>query len=271
MLSALAAYLSALPVFYAGVLASLFASLGTGIGALPVLAIRAASRRLQDSLLGTAAGIMLAATAFSLILPGLDAGTAQAGGTLAGALLVGLGIAGGAGGIWLIHRYLPHEHFLAGPREADAGAVRRMWLFVFAITLHNIPEGLAVGVGFGGGNVGNGLALTVGILLQNLPEGFVVALALAGLGYSRVFAVMVALATGVVETFGGFIGAGFVSLSQAFLPIGLAGAAGAMLFVITHEIIPQTQEGDNESVATFGLVAGFVLMMILDVAATDLL
>ncbi len=271
MLSALAEYFAGLSVFHAGVLASLFASLGTGIGALPVLTIGAVSRRLQDSLLGTSAGIMLAATAFSLILPGLDAGTVQTGGTFAGALLVGIGIAGGAGGIWLIHRYLPHEHFLAGPHDADAGTARRMWLFVLAITLHNIPEGMAVGVGFGGGNVANGLALTFGIFLQNLPEGFVVALALHNLGYGRVVAVSVALGTGVVETLGGFVGAGFVSLSQTFLPIGLAGAAGAMLFVITHEIIPETHEADNESAATFGLVAGFVLMMILDVAANDLL
>lgn len=271
MLSALADYFAGLSVFHAGVLASLFASFGTGVGAVPVLAIRSASRRLQDTLLGTAAGIMLAATSFSLILPGLDAGAVQTGGTLAGAMVVGIGIAGGGGAIWLIHRYLPHEHFLAGPHHVDAGAARRMWLFVFAITLHNIPEGVAVGVGFGGGNVGNGLALTIGIFLQNLPEGFVVALALISLGYGRIFAVLVALATGVVETFGGFVGAGFVSLSQAFLPLGLAGAAGAMLFVIAHEIIPETQEGDNESSATFGLLGGFVLMMILDVAATDLL
>jgi ZIP family zinc transporter len=270
-LSAIAAYFAGLPLIYVGMIASLLAGLAGGVGALPILLISAASQRLQDVLLGAAAGIMMAAASFSLLVPALDAGMAQTGDILTGGLLAAFGLMLGAAGISLAHKYLPHEHFFKGRDQFSDSAVRRIWLFVIAITLHNIPEGLAVGVGFGGGNVANGLALTAGIFLQNLPEGFVVALALVSLGYGRATAVLVALATGAVETIGGFIGAGFVSLSQAFLPIGLAGAAGAMLFVISHEIIPETHRNGHEGESTFGLVAGFAVMMILDVLTAELI
>ena len=270
-MSAAAEFFAGLPLIYAGMLASLLAGLAAGVGALPVLLISTASQRLLDVLLGTAAGIMLAAASFSLLIPALEAGADQFGGLLAGGALAALGLLLGAGGIWYAHKNLPHEHFLQGQEGVRGVAVRRIWLFVFAITLHNIPEGLAVGVGFGGGNVANGLALTIGIFLQNLPEGFVVALSLLGLNYSRPAAILVALGTGAVETIGGFIGAGFVSLSLALLPLGLAGAAGAMLFVISHEIIPETHGNGHQSQATFGLVAGFALMMVLDVATAGLM
>ena len=269
-MSAAAEFFASLPLVYAGMMASLFAGLAAGVGALPVLLISSASQRLQDVLLGTAAGIMLAAASFSLLIPAIEAGADQFGGMLAGVALAAAGLMLGAGGIWYAHKNLPHEHFFQGQEGVKGVAVRRIWLFIFAITLHNIPEGLAVGVGFGGGNVANGLALTLGIFLQNLPEGFVVALALLGLNYSRPSAILVALATGAVETIGGFIGAGFVSLSQVLLPLGLAGAAGAMLFVISHEIIPETHGNGHQSQATFGLVTGFALMMVLDVVTAGL-
>ncbi len=270
-MSAAAEFFGSLPLVYAGMIASLLAGLASGVGALPVLLISQASQRLLDVLLGTAAGIMLAAASYSLLLPALEAGAEQFGGLVAGGVVAAFGLMLGAGGIWYAHKNLPHEHFFQGQEGVQGRQVRRIWLFIFAITLHNIPEGLAVGVGFGGGNVANGLALTVGIFLQNLPEGFVVALALLGLNYARLTAIGVALATGAVETVGGFIGAGFVSLSQALLPLGLAGAAGAMLFVISHEIIPESHGNGHQSPATFGLVAGFALMMVLDVVTADLI
>ena len=224
---------------------------------------------LQDVLLGSAAGIMLAATCFSLLLPALQVAAVQGGSVLGGALLVGVGIIAGAVGLWLMHRFVPHEHIVKGKESLDGvlapQRVRRIWLFVLAITLHNIPEGLAVGVGVASGEAAAGLAVTIGIFLQNLPEGFVVALALLPLGWSRLQAVLVALATGAVETVGGLVGAGAVALSAAVLPWALAAAAGAMLFVISHEIIPETHENGHETPATFGIVGGFVLMMLLDV------
>ena len=269
MLSSIEQFVSDLPLFWAGVLASLAAGLAAGIGALPVFLVDRASRRLQDVLLGSAAGIMLAATCFSLLLPGLQIAALRTGGVLAGGLLVGAGVMAGAIGLWLAHRLLPHEHIIKGKESLGGGLlprnVRRIWLFVLAITLHNVPEGLAVGVGVASGEAADGLALTIGIFVQNLPEGFVVALALLPLGWSRLQAVLVALATGAVETVGGFVGAGAVTLSTAVLPWALAAAAGAMLFVINHEIIPETHENGHETPATFGVVGGFILMMLLDV------
>lgn len=269
-MGSLTQFVTSLPLLWAAVLASLIAGLAAGVGALPVLFVDRASRRLQDVLLGGAAGIMLAATCFSLLLPGLQIAAAQSGSVLGGGLMIGIGIIAGAVGLWLMHQTLPHEHIVKGTESLAGGVlsakrVRRIWLFVLAITLHNIPEGLAVGVGVASGDTIAGLAVTLGIFLQNLPEGFVVALAMLPLGWGRLQAILLALATGAVETVGGLIGAGAVTLSGAVLPWALAAAAGAMLFVISHEIIPETHENGHETPATFGLIAGFVIMMLLDV------
>lgn len=259
-------WLKDVPLVWMGVMASLVAGLAAGVGALPVLAVRNISRKTHDVLLGFSAGVMLAASAFSLLVPALEVVAQQGQDKIAGAVLVGVGLMVGAIALSAVHQWLPHEHFIKGPEGGSAVELRRMALFILAITLHNFPEGLAVGVGFGGGDVANGLALTAGIFLQNLPEGFVVAIALAGLGYAPSQAVMAALATGVVETLGGFVGAGAVSLASAVLPWGLSSAAGAMVFVISHEVIPETHRHGHETPATFGLMVGFALMMVLDVA-----
>src|SRR5690606_72570 len=131
-----------------------------------------------------------------------------------------------------------HEHFVSGRHGPKRAKTRRIWLFVLAITLHNLPEGLAVGVGFGGGEIGSGAALAVAIGLQNAPEGLSVALALVSLGYERSHALLVATATGLFEAVGGLMGVGIVTVAEALLPSALGFAAGAMLFVISHEIIP---------------------------------
>lgn len=267
MIAELRDWITQSPVIVVGVIASLAASLGTGLGAVPVLAIRSISARAQDLLMSTAAGIMLAATAFSLVIPGLEEAARLFGGDLVPALVIALSILAGAGLVLLIHRFLPHEHLVKGKDTlADPHGLRRVWLFVIAITLHNLPEGLSVGVGFGGGNVNNGLALTTAIFVQNVPEGFVVALALLGQGYSRLSAVGIGCATGLVETFGGLIGATAISIADSVLPFGLGFAAGAMLFVVSHEIIPETHRGGYEIEATFGLLGGFVFMIVLGAA-----
>ncbi|WP_287131069.1 ZIP family metal transporter [Candidatus Cyanaurora vandensis] len=249
-----------IPIVWIGLLASLAAGLATGVGALPVLFIRGLSQRVQDMLLGFGAGVMLAATSFSLILPGLEA----AGGGAAAAFIVAAGILLGGLFLQLTHAFAPHEHFIKGPEGADPKDLSRVWLFILAITLHNFPEGLAVGVGFGGGDFQNGLSLAVGIGLQNMPEGLVVALALVTEKYSRLQALGIALVTGLVEPVGGLIGAGAVSIAQPFLPWGLAFAAGAMLYVISNEIIPESHRQGFEREATAGLMLGFVIMMVLD-------
>jgi ZIP family zinc transporter len=254
------------PLFLVGAVASFAASLGTSVGALPVFAITRVSALAQDVLMSVAAGIMLAATAFSLVEPGLAVATQQAGSPLGGAAIVGASLLFGALAILFIHHHAPHAHFIK-PTDSpalDVHRLREVWLFVIAITLHNFPEGLSVGVGFGGGHVDNGLALTLAIFLQNLPEGFVVALALVAHGYARTRAVLIACATGLVESVGGLVGALAVSLASAVLPWGLGFAGGAMLFVISHEIIPETHRNGHEAHATLGLIAGFVAMLLLN-------
>jgi ZIP family zinc transporter len=168
-----------------GSVGSLLAGLATGLGALPIFVVKRVSDRVQDVMLGFAAGVMLAASFFSLILPGLDAARDQGAGEVGAVALVAAGILLGAACLWLIHRYSPHEHFILGPEGPHTERLRRIWLFIIAITLHNFPEGLAVGVGFGGGNVANGTALALGIGMQNMPEGLAVALALLTLRYSK--------------------------------------------------------------------------------------
>lgn len=248
-----------------GFLASLGAGLFTAVGALPVLFGRVVSQRLNDVLLGFAAGVMLAASFFSLIIPGIEAAEGLYGTRALAAGIVVAGIVFGTGFIAWINEVVPHEHFkqgLQGPRAAD---LARIWLFVFAITIHNLPEGLAVGVGFGGGDVTRGTTLAVGIGLQNAPEGLAVAVALLSIGYTRLGAFAVATATGLVEPVAGLIGAYAVSLSELILPWALAFAAGAMLYVISHEIIPETHSHGFESQATLGLTIGLVSMLFLDV------
>jgi ZIP family zinc transporter len=248
-----------------GSIASLLAGLGTLLGALPAVALRRVSDRVQDVFLGFAAGVMLAASFFSLILPGLEAAQDQGASEAGAALLVVSGVLLGGACLWLVHGLVPHEHFVLGREGPEAGKVRRIWLFVIAITLHNFPEGLAVGVGFGGGDIANGTALAVGIGLQNMPEGLAVAVALLTLNYSRGRALLVAAATGLVEPLGGVLGVTAVTLAAPLLPWGLAFAAGAMIFVISSEIIPETHRKGAKIESTFGLMVGFVIMMTLDV------
>lgn len=248
-----------------GWFASLAAGMMTGVGALPVLFGQTIGRKWSDMLLGFAAGVMISASFFSLLIPGLDFATARSGSVVIAAAIAAGGIALGAIAVWVMNETLPHEHFVQGPQGADPGALSRIWLFVIAITIHNFPEGMAVGVGFGGGNVANGVSLATGIGLQNAPEGLAVAVALKGLGYSRWRSFFVALLTGLVEPIGGLIGAAAVTVSEALLPWGLTFAAGAMIYIISHEIIPETHRGGHQNRATTGLIVGLILMMFLDV------
>lgn len=260
-------YLGANPrvalAFYGG----LAAALATALGTLPVLVSQRLSDRAQDALFGFGAGVMLAACSFSLIIPGISAARAagngawQAGGILGVAILLG-GLA-----LLAVERLLPHEHFIKGVEGQQASrALRRTWLFVFAIGLHNLPEGLAIGVAYAGTDSLRAGALAAGIAIQDVPEGLVVAIALLAAGYRRPFAVALGMASGLVEPAGAVIGAAVVGFSAGLLPWGLGFAAGAMLFVISHEIIPESHRKGHEASATGGLMLGFVLMMVLDTA-----
>ena len=251
---------------YLGTIASLVAGLATAVGALPILFTANISKQSQGVMLGLGGGVMLAATAFSLIVPGqeaaVDLGYSQAN----SALIVSVGMALGAILLLLMHNYFPHEHFNKGAEGKITENFERIWLFVIAITIHNFPEGLAVGVGFGDGSISHGLPLALGIALQNMPEGLIVALALRELDYSIRYALGISLLTGLVEPIGGFVGASIVNFGQAFLPWGMAIAAGSMLFVIVDEIIPEIDRESTAQEGTLGVMTGFVAMMFLDIA-----
>lgn len=251
-------------VIWLGFLASLAAGLGTSVGALGVYLIRRLSDALEDVLLSAAAGVMLAASFFSLLVPALDFAGIRYGSAGLAVLVVIAGVLCGALALYLVHRFVPHEHFVIGREGPDVAAFSRIWLFVIAITLHNFPEGMAVGVGFAGGDVANGVSLATGIFVQNVPEGLAVSVSLMSLGYSRTTAFGVGSLTGLVEPVGGLFGSAAVSLAEPLVPMTLGFAAGAMLFVISDEIIPETHRSGLKEKATFALLGGFTLMMFLD-------
>ena len=248
-----------------GFVGALVAGMMTGVGALPVLVGHTPSRSLRDMLLGFAAGVMLAASFFSLIIPAIDAAAVTFGEGAIPAAIACIAILIGMGGVHLMNELLPHEHFRSGREGPEAASLRRVWLFIIAITIHNFPEGLAVGVGFGAHGLQGGMPLAIGIGLQNFPEGLAVAVALLGEGYGKMRAWGIAALTGMVEPVGGIIGAGIISVSEPLLPWGLAFAAGAMLYVISHEIIPETHRSGHQNQATLGLAIGLVVMLFLDV------
>lgn len=254
------------PPIAGALLGGLMAAAATGLGTLPVLLSQQFSQRANDTMLGFGAGVMLAACAFSLVVPALAAATAQGAGPWGAGLVVGTAVLLGGLGMLAMDRLVPHEHFVKGVEGAPARALRRAWLFVFAIGLHNVPEGLAIGVGFAGPDAVGANALAVGIAIQDVPEGLVVALALRRVGYHRLVAAGLGIASGLVEPVFAVLGAVLIGASAALLPWGLAAAAGAMLFVISHEIIPESHRQGHEAFATAGLLAGFVLMMLLDTA-----
>jgi len=237
-----------------GSVVSLVAGLATGVGALPVLFTTKVSDRLLDIMLGFSAGVMLAATSFSLIVPAID---------MSGPWVVVFGLVLGALVLHLIDRFIPHFHPALGA-EGPPSKLSKVWLFVIAITIHNFPEGLAVGVSFGTGNVAAGLVVATAIGLQNMPEGLAVALPLLREGYSRRRSLWYGTLTGLVEPVGGLLGVALVSVFHPILPWALAFAAGAMLFVVSDEMIPESHRKGFEREATFGLIIGFVVMMLLD-------
>ncbi len=259
------------PVLQA-LMATLFTWGVTALGAMLVFFFRTIDRRVLDGMLGFAAGVMIAASYWSLLAPAIEM-SEQAGGLPWVPALVGF-LAGGAF-LWLADRILPHLH-LGQPVERAEG-IRTSWqrsiLLVLAITLHNIPEGLAVGVAFGAvaaglpsATLGGAVALALGIGIQNFPEGTAVAVPLRREGFSRARSFWYGQMSGVVEPIAGVLGAAAVVHMLPVLPYALAFAAGAMIYVVVEELIPGAHEERNGDIATIGAMLGFALMMTLDVA-----
>jgi ZIP family zinc transporter len=252
-------------VILAGFLGSLLAGLATVVGALPILGMRRPTEAQQNLILGFAAGVMLAASFFSLIIPGIEQAKLQGAGKFEASGTVALAVLLGAACLSKLNSVVPPLDRLGlGPTGIADARFRKIWLFVAAITLHNFPEGLAVGVSFGGGDMKAGLTTAMGIGLQNMPEGLAVAGALATLGYSRRAAIGAALASGLVEPVAGLFGVAVVSLSQPLLPWGLGLAAGAMIYVVASDIIPDTHSRLGGQRAGAGLMIGLCAMMFLD-------
>lgn len=230
----------------------------TLLGTLPVLFVRHVNRRVMDGMMGAAGGIMVAAACWSLLVPALEVGSVLQ--VLAGLLV-------GAATLWGMDQMVPHLH-AEFPEEAHLEgphvAWRRSALLMAAITIHNFPEGLAVGLGFGSGNLSHALVLALGIGIQNVPEGLAIALPLRRDGMDQWKALWYGQLSAVVEPFAAVAGALFVTLGSAVLPFGLAFAAGAMLYVVVEELLPETTRSGHVDIATVGFIAGFALMMSLD-------
>ncbi|MBM3109530.1 ZIP family metal transporter [Pseudomonas sp. P66] len=241
-------------------------ALGTALGAVPVLVIRSMPVALADTLLGFGAGVMLAATAFSLIIPGLDAAQAIGLGKWGAGGLISFGLLFGAFCLYLVDLKVSgaSPEALVGNTQQPVIAAR-IWVFVIAIIAHNIPEGMAIGVSAGGG-MADADSLAMGIALQDVPEGLVIALVLAGAGMARFKAFAIGAASGLVEPVAAVLCAWLVTVAQMLLPLGLAFAAGAMLLVVTQEIIPESRSNGHHRLASLGLCVGFCLMMVMDTA-----
>lgn len=238
----------------------------TSAGALPVLFLGRITQRTQDGLLGFAAGMMLAASAFSLILPGLEAATELLTSSWLASAIVVAGIGLGTLLMLGLDRFTPHAHESTGPCGPECQRISGIWLFVFAIALHNLPEGMAIGVSFAQGDLSVGLPLTTAIVIQDIPEGFAVTLALMASGLSRWRSILIGMATGLLEPLGAILGFSMASSLPLAYPLSMGIAAGAMIFVVSHEVIPETHRNGNQSIASVGLMAGFMVMMFLDTA-----
>lgn len=245
---------------------TLFTWLLTALGAATIFLARRPSRKLQDGMLGFAAGVMIAASYWSLLAPAIELSNGSWVPAVVGFLLGGAFLRG-------IDLLLPHLHVYAEIPEGHHSHWKRSVLLVTAITLHNIPEGLAVGVAFGAAAIGDSaytlagaVALAIGIGIQNLPEGLAVAMPLQRSGLSRWKGFMYGQFSGMVEPIAGVLGALAVIAARPILPYALAFAAGAMIFVVVEDAIPEAQSEGNNDVATMGAMVGFALMMTLDVA-----
>ena len=245
----------------------LLTALGVGsatvLGALIGFSFKNVSHKFSDIILSFAAGVMLCAAIFGLIAPSIEHGDG-----ILGVLITIVGIFCGALALNLIDKLVPHLHKLSGvdieSHSHNSEKLSKVLLFVMAIGIHNFPEGIATGVGFGTGNVYEGLTIAIGIAIQNIPEGMVIIAPMLAAGISKRRTLLIASFTGLVEVIGTFIGYFAVQISEAVLPFALAFAGGTMLYVVSDEIIPETHAHGIERGATYALLVGFSLMLIMD-------
>ncbi|WP_238533979.1 ZIP family metal transporter [Herbaspirillum lusitanum] len=265
LLGGVAVWLQGTPPLRGALLGGAAAALATASGTIPVALSKGFSRCASASFLGFGAGVMLAASTFSLIIPALEAMQSHGVPRWESSAQVALGVLLGAGFVLVLDRWgsiaLPGLH-----SDTDTSVTRKAWLFVLAVALHNIPEGMAIGVGYAGIAHSQANTLAAGIAIQDIPEGLVVATALRSVGYRKGMAISMGVLSGVVEPIAAVLAAAVVSTSELWLPWGLAGAAGAMLFVIAHDVIPEAHRDGHHLACSCSIVGGFILMMLLDTA-----
>lgn len=243
-----------------------YTALGVGgatvIGSILGFMIKGISHKINDIILSFAAGVMLAAAIIGLILPSLE------GGNTFSIFITIIGILAGALFLNSIDKLVPHLHNIAGAdfekHPGNSANLNKILLFVLAIAIHNFPEGIAAGVGFGTGNTAEALTIASGIALQNIPEGMVIIAPMLAAGISRKRTFIAALATGLIEVVGTLLGFYAVNLSAAILPFALSFAGGTMLYVISDEMIPETHSHGSQRGATYSLLIGFCLMLLMD-------
>lgn len=245
----------------------LFTALGVGgatvIGALLGFIIKKPSHKFNDIILSFAAGVMLSAAVIGLIIPSIDENNKLS------IIVTIVGIFLGAICLNLIDKLVPHLHKITGVDQENhpdkTSQLNKVLLFVIAIAIHNLPEGIAAGVSFGNGNTLHAITVAGGIALQNIPEGMVIIAPMLASGMSKKRTFLIALFTGLIEVLGTFIGFFAVSISSLILPFALAFAGGTMLYVISDEMIPETHSHGNERAATYALLLGFVVMLVFDI------
>lgn len=265
-------WIASVPPILQALMATGFTWFVTALGAGLVFLFKTINRKVLDAMLGFAAGVMIAASFWSLLAPAIEMAEGSA---LPAWIPAAGGFLLGGGFLWAVDKLLPHLH-LDKPTSSAEG-IKTSWqrsiLLVLAITMHNIPEGLAVGVAFGAvaagipsASLAGAVALAIGIGIQNFPEGAAVSIPLRREGFTRLKSFLYGQASGIVEPIAGVLGAALVLLMRPILPYALAFAAGAMIYVVVEELIPEAQGDRNTDVATIGAMLGFTVMMTLDVA-----
>jgi zinc transporter, ZIP family len=270
MFESIITYFESINPILAALYATLFTWFLTAFGASFVFFFKSMNRAVLDGMLGFTGGVMIAASFWSLLSPAIEMSKGE-GFVKVIPAAVGFGL--GALFIFGLDKLLPHLHINFKETEGIKSPWQRTTLLVLAITLHNIPEGLAVGVLFGGvaagipeASIAGAVTLAIGIGIQNFPEGIAVSMPLRRMGMSRWKSFMYGQSSAIVEPIAGVLGAVAVTFFTPLLPYALAFAAGAMIFVVVEEVIPETQQDKNTDIATLGLIGGFIVMMTLDVA-----
>lgn len=250
-------------VFLHGFLAALVAGMVTGVGGFCIFLKKRYLKAEINMLLNVAAGVMLAASFFSLLVPSMQE-IVNDSNLLQTSLNYVLAVFGGVLLVWILNLLIPHEHNAMG-HHGPHFDLKKAWLFIIAITLHKLPEGLAVGVAYGAENIVNPLSLVIGIAAHNIPEGLTIAISLVAAGNSRLRAALTAFAIGLVQPLGAIVGLFLMGLSFNIVPYGMALAGGTLLFVVINEILPETYGNQNTNKSAAAVFAGFIIMTYLSI------